>query len=109
MPSDILITMREMVKPGVLADKIRAANRMVIDIMQESEPYWIGMMPAMGLYMFFYMATVGRTRFVPSLIITVSLWIGMYLLFVKLLHVPWPPSLLGDWFPELRDLTRRLI
>ena len=69
----------------------------------------IGMLPAMGLYMFLYMATVGRTRPVTASLITVPLWIGMYLLFVKLLHVPWPPSLLGDWLPELRDLTGRLI
>ncbi len=43
---DTLIALREMAKPGVLADKIRAANRMVIDIMQGSDPYWIGMKPA---------------------------------------------------------------
>jgi hypothetical protein len=30
-------------------------------------------------------------------------------LFEKLLHVPWPPSLLGDAFPDLRDLSGRLI
>ena len=28
---------------------------------------------------------------------------------VDLLHVPWPPSLLGDEIPALRELTRRLI
>jgi hypothetical protein len=32
-----------------------------------------------------------------------------YVLFVKLLHVPWPPSLLGDAFPDLRELSGRLI
>jgi hypothetical protein len=69
----------------------------------------IGMLPAMGLYMFLYMVTVGRTRIGPAAIITVALWIGMYLLFVKLLHVPWPPSLLGDMLPEWRDATGRLI
>jgi hypothetical protein len=69
----------------------------------------VGMMPAMGLYMFLYMVTAGRTRIVPALLITASLWIGMYALFVKLLHVPWPPSLLGDALPALRDLSRRLI
>jgi hypothetical protein len=29
--------------------------------------------------------------------------------FVKLLHVPWPPSLLGDAFPDLLELSGRLI
>ncbi len=69
----------------------------------------IGLMPTMGLYMFLYMATSGRTRGTTALIITVALWIGFYFLFEKLLHVPWPPSLLGDTFPELRELTGRLI
>jgi hypothetical protein len=69
----------------------------------------VGLMPAMGLYMFSYMATAGKTRWPTALIITVLLWIGFYFLFVKLLHVPWPPSLLGDTFPDLRELTGRLI
>jgi TctA family transporter len=69
----------------------------------------IGVMPAMGLYMFLYMATAGKTPWPMALLITASLWIGFYLLFVKLLHVPWPPSLLGDAFPELREWTGRLI
>jgi TctA family transporter len=69
----------------------------------------IGLMPAMGLYMFAYMVTAGKTRWPLALVITVSLWIGFYFLFDRLLHVPWPPSLLGDAFPDLRDLTGRLI
>jgi TctA family transporter len=69
----------------------------------------IGLMPAMGLYIFLYMSTAGKTRWPTALLITASLWIGFYVLFVKLLHVPWPPSLLGDAFPDLREWTGRLI
>jgi TctA family transporter len=69
----------------------------------------VGLMPAMGLYMFLYMATAGKAPWPMALLITVSLWIGFYVLFVKLLHVPWPPSFLGDTFPELREWTGRLI
>ncbi len=69
----------------------------------------IGLMPAMGLYMFLYMSTAGKTRWPIALIITISLWIGFYVLFVKLLHVPWPPSVLGDVFPDLREWAGRLI
>ncbi len=69
----------------------------------------IGLMPAMGLYMFLYMSTAGKTRWPTALIITISLWFGFYVLFVKLLHVPWPPSLLGDVFPDLREWAGRLI
>ena len=69
----------------------------------------IGLMPAMGIYMFAYMATAGRTRWMTALIITAGLWIGFYILFDRLLHIPWPPSLLGDMFPDLRELAGRLI
>jgi TctA family transporter len=69
----------------------------------------IGLLPALGLYTFSYMVTAGRTRWTLALTITTSLWVGFYLLFVKLLHVPWPPSFLGDAFPDLRELTGRLI
>jgi hypothetical protein len=69
----------------------------------------IGLLPALGLYVFSYMVTAGRTRWTLALAITASLWVGFYLLFVKLLHVPWPPSLLGDAFPDLREMTGRLI
>jgi len=69
----------------------------------------IGLLPALGLYAFSYMVSAGRTRWVLALVVTLSLWAGFYVLFVKLLHVPWPPSLLGDAFPDLRELTGRLI
>ena len=67
------------------------------------------MMPAMGIYIMVYMAVVGRERWTTAILITAPLWIGMHLLFVNLLHVPWPPSLVGDGFPELRGMLKGLI
>jgi len=69
----------------------------------------IGLMPAMGLYMFLYMAIPGRTPWPTALAVTAALWVSFHLLFVELLHVPWPPSLVGDLLPSLRELTGRLI
>jgi TctA family transporter len=69
----------------------------------------IGLMPAMGLYMVLYMTTAGKIPWPTALLVTVPLWIGFYLLFVTLLHVPWPPSLIGDGFPDLREWTGRLM
>jgi hypothetical protein len=69
----------------------------------------IGLMPAMGVYMFSYMATAGRTRPITALVITAALWAGFYVLFDRFLHVPWPPSLVGDMFPDLREWFGRLI
>lgn len=69
----------------------------------------IGLMPAMGLYMVLYMTLAGRTPWPTALAVTAALWVSFHLLFVELLHVPWPPSLLGDVVPGLRELTGRLI
>jgi hypothetical protein len=69
----------------------------------------IGMLPALALYVFLYMVTIGKTRLPTALPITIALGLGFYVLFEKLLHVPWPPSLLGDAIPELREWTGRLI
>jgi TctA family transporter len=69
----------------------------------------IGMLPALGLFMLLYMTIEGRTPLGTALMIVLPLWVGMYVLFVKLLHVPWPPSLLGDALPWLRAASRRLI
>jgi TctA family transporter len=69
----------------------------------------IGMLPAVALFMILHMTIEGRTPIAQTLAIVAGLLIGMYLLFVKLLHVPWPPSLLGDLFPALRDAVGQLI
>ncbi len=69
----------------------------------------IGMMPALGLFLLSYMTLQSRVRWTTALLIAIPLWVGMYVLFVKLLHVPWPPSLLGDELPELRRFMGRLI
>src|SRR5262249_48391949 len=71
--------------------------------------WMIGLMPSIGVYVVLYMSTAGKTPWPTALIITASLWIGFYVLFAKLLHVPWPPSLLGDMFPDLREWAGRLI
>ena len=71
--------------------------------------FLIGMLPAIALFTALHMRVEGRTPFAQALILTAALVSGMFLLFVKLLHVPWPPSLLGDLFPTLREAAGRLI
>jgi hypothetical protein len=51
----------------------------------------------------------GAARWSTALLIAIPLWIAMYLLFNTLLHVPWPPSLLGDAFPQPRAMLAGLI
>ncbi|HSP49009.1 MAG TPA: tripartite tricarboxylate transporter permease [Pseudolabrys sp.] len=69
----------------------------------------IGMMPALGAFIVLYIRLVGAARWSTALLIAIPLWIAMYLLFNTLLHVPWPPSLLGDAFPQLRAMLAGLI
>jgi hypothetical protein len=69
----------------------------------------IGLLPALGLFVVLHMTIAGGTRPLTALAIALPLWGGMYVLFVKFLHVPWPPSLLGDALPWLRAATGRLI
>jgi hypothetical protein len=51
----------------------------------------------------------GAARWSTTLLIAIPLWIAMYLLFNTLLHVTWPPSLLGDAFPQPRAMLTGLI
>jgi len=69
----------------------------------------IGMMPALGAFIVLYIRFVGAARWSTALVIAIPLWVAMYLLFNTLLHVPWPPSLLGDAFPQLRASLAGLI
>ena len=69
----------------------------------------IGMLPSLALFMCAHMIVEGETAWPRAVVITACLVGAMYLLFVKLLNVPWPPSLLGDEVPFLRELSGRLI
>jgi hypothetical protein len=63
------------------------------------------MMPAMFLFLVGYMRYGGDESWKLALYVAVPLWIMWYLLFDRLIHVAWPQSLLGDWFPALRELS----
>jgi hypothetical protein len=69
----------------------------------------IGMLPSLLIFMIASMVVLGRTSWRTALLVAVPLWLGMYLLFVTVLHLPWPDSLLGDAWPALRAATHRLI
>lgn len=69
----------------------------------------VGMLPSIAIFMVTRMVYEGETPWYQACLITAGLLAGMYLLFVQLLHVPWPASQLGDFLPELRELTGRLI
>ncbi len=69
----------------------------------------VGMLPALLIFLVANMIIAGGTGWRPALMIALPLSAAMYLLFVRLLHLPWPDSLLGDALPALRAATGRLI
>ena len=58
----------------------------------------VGLLPAMFLFMVGYMLFEGRESLKVTLIVASSVWAMSYLLFHKLLVIPWPQSVLGHWF-----------
>lgn len=62
----------------------------------------IGLLPTLLIYMPFFMRVEGKLSWKKALLISIPLWIAMFILFGRLLNVPWPQSLLGDTFPMLR-------
>ena len=63
----------------------------------------IGMLPAVLIYVPLFMIIEGKIGVLRSVIITIALVAGMYVLFDVLLNMPWPDALLGDMFPEWRN------
>lgn len=69
----------------------------------------VGMLPAIGLFVFCYMTIEGKATPINTILIIVPFLIGIWFLFHELLHIPWPQSLLGDSFDNLRRLSGNMI
>jgi TctA family transporter len=65
----------------------------------------VGLLPAIFLFMVGYMRFGSGERWLPSLAVGGGVFAAAYLLFHKLLHLPWPPALLGQLSPALRNAT----
>ncbi len=61
----------------------------------------IGLVPTIPLVMVAFMRIEGRERWRLSLIMAVCVTVFVYVLFDRIIHVPWPSSFLGQWFPAL--------
>jgi TctA family transporter len=69
----------------------------------------IGMLPSIALISALYMLTEGRTRPLQTLLIAGLFVLALWMLFQNLLHIPWPQSMLGDAFPDLRRAMGRIL
>jgi hypothetical protein len=61
----------------------------------------IGMIPTVPLMIVAFMRIEGRERWRLSLIVAVCVTALVYVIFDQIIHIPWPGSLLGQWFPAL--------
>jgi putative tricarboxylic transport membrane protein len=66
--------------------------------------YLIGILPATLIFVPAYMIIEGGMAFPRAALIS-AIYVGaMFLLFDRILHMPWPNALIGDIWPALRDV-----
>ncbi len=64
----------------------------------------IGMLPALGLFLFIYMLVEGREKLLMTGLVTAGVSVFCYVMFHMILRVPWPHALVGKWYPFLRGI-----
>ena len=64
----------------------------------------IGMLPTVMMFVIAYMRVEGRERWRLTLACASALTLASWFIFDRLLSLPWPNSVLGDWLPELKDV-----
>ncbi len=62
----------------------------------------IGLIPTVGIFVIVFMRLEGPERWPLVLTYAASLVLAIYVAFHVFMAVPWPPTLLGQWFPALR-------
>jgi TctA family transporter len=61
----------------------------------------IGMIPTVPLMIVAYMRIEGRESWRLSVTLALCVTALLYVIFQQIIHIPWPSSLLGQWFPML--------
>ncbi len=64
----------------------------------------IGLIPTVPLFIIAFMRLEGRERWLIVLPMAIVMCLFIYVLFDQLLAIPWPPTVLGDFFPALRGV-----
>jgi putative tricarboxylic transport membrane protein len=62
----------------------------------------IGLIPTVPLFIVAYMRLEGPERWLYVAIMAAVMTTLIYVVFDQLLSIPWPPTLLGTWFPDLK-------
>ena len=64
----------------------------------------IGLIPALLVFLIGYIRFEGKESWLNTLLISIPTWLLAYFLFHHILIVPWPQTVVGDIFPELRSI-----
>jgi hypothetical protein len=68
----------------------------------------IGLIPTVPVFVIGYMRLEGRERWSLVLPFAIFMALFIYVLFDLLLAVPWPPTVLGEMFPTMKDFIPSL-
>ena len=64
----------------------------------------IGMLPTVFAFVVLYMRLEGDEKWRLTLTIAAGMTTFAFVVFERLLHLPWPQTVVGGWFPALKDL-----
>jgi hypothetical protein len=64
--------------------------------------WMIGLIPAVPIFIISYMRLEGREKWRIVIPMAVAVVLLIYVVFDQLLAIPWPPTLLGTFFPMLK-------
>jgi len=62
----------------------------------------IGLIPTVGLFVVFFMRFENSERWKLIIIYASVLVVAITFVFEHVMHIPWPPTFLGQWFPVLK-------
>jgi putative tricarboxylic transport membrane protein len=65
--------------------------------------YLIGLLPALVLFPLVFMWRHGRESWKTALIISLGMFAFLWFVFDRVVHEPWPQSVIGNLFPALRS------
>jgi hypothetical protein len=68
----------------------------------------IGLIPTIGLFVVFFMRYENSERWPLIITYATVLVIAVTFVFEHIMHIPWPPTFLGQWFPELKSIIPSL-
>jgi TctA family transporter len=62
----------------------------------------VGLIPTVPIFVVSYMRLEGPEKWRHAALMAVVMVTLIYVVFDQLLNIPWPPTLLGEWFPALK-------